>query len=89
MQRQHDGYLEESRRFRVDDHGAVRGKEGGDLLLRAESNRLVRYTTNNEGFPWSREGREFQSYRVDSIIVMSGESRERAYPKSIALQCPA
>ena len=41
-QRQHDGHLEELRRFWVDDHGAVRGEEGGDLLLRAEGNRLIR-----------------------------------------------
>jgi hypothetical protein len=41
-QRQHDGHLEELHRFRVDDHGTVRGEEDGDLLLRAEGNRLVR-----------------------------------------------
>ena len=41
-QRQHDGHLEELRRFRADGRRAVRGEEGGDLLLRAEGNRLLR-----------------------------------------------
>ena len=41
-QGQYDGYLEELHRFRMDDHSTVRGEEGGDLLLRAEGNRLVR-----------------------------------------------
>ena len=41
-QRQHDGHLEKLRRFRVDDHGAVRSEEGRYLLLCAEGNRPFR-----------------------------------------------